>query len=137
MAGIRWNLSPSRLFEWLGDLRRRQVEAATLRVASRLSKDIEQWMKQNAPWTDQTGQARATLRAEVNYVTGRAAMVILQHGTEYGSLYLETIQGGKYAIIGPALDYWAPRIMDSLRIEIAASAWAADLEDPPSLTGGN
>jgi hypothetical protein len=126
MAGLRWDLRPSRLFEWLGDIRRRQVEAATLRVAERMSREIEAWMRQNAPWTDRTGQARRLLQAEVIDVTGRAALIVLQHGTDYGSLYLETMQGGRFAIIGPALDYWSPRIMRAVQIELAGGAWGVD-----------
>lgn len=120
MAGLRWDLRPSRLFEWLGDIRRRQVEAATLRVAERMSREIEAWMRQNAPWTDRTGDARRLLQAEVIDVTGRAAMIVLQHGVSYGQ-YLEMRPA--YQIIGPALDYWSPRIMRAVQIELAGGAW--------------
>ena len=118
MAGLKWDLRPARLFEWLGDVRRRQVEAATLRVAERNAALIEAYMKTNAPWQNRTGQARATLKAEVLDVTGRAAFILLTYGVDY-SLYLETMQGGRFAIIGPTLDVFAPRIMRDLQIELA------------------
>lgn len=117
MPGLRWDIRPARLFEWLGDIRRRQVERATQRVADRMANEIEAYMKFNAPWTDRTGQARATLRAEVLDVTGRAALVLLQHGVDYG-VFLEAMQGGRYAILGPTLDYYGPRIMRELQIEL-------------------
>lgn len=126
MAGIKWNFSPARLFEWLGDVRRRQIERGVMKVADRYSIEIEQWMKQNAPWQDRTGQARATLKAEVIDVTGRAAIILLQHGTDYGGLYLETMQAGRFAIISPALDYFAPRLMRDLQIELAGGSFVRD-----------
>lgn len=122
MAGLKWDFRPSRLFEWLGDIRRRQVEAATLSVANRMSREIEQYMKANAPWQDQTGQARATLKAEVLDVTGRAAFILLQHGVDYG-IFLEAMQGGRFAIIGPTLDVFGPRIMRELQIELAGGTF--------------
>ena len=126
MAGIRWNFSPARLFEWLGDVRRRQIERGVMKVAERNSIQIEIWMKANASWTNRTGQARSTLKAEVLEVTGRAAFILLQHGTDYGGLYLETMQSGRFAIIGPALDYFAPRLMRDLQIELAGGSFVRD-----------
>ena len=84
MAGISWDLRPSRLLEWLGDIRRRQVERGVQRVADRNAVLIEQWMRQNRPWTDRTGDARRLLQAEVLDVTGRAALIVLHHGVDYG-----------------------------------------------------
>lgn len=116
---IEWrNFTPWRLVEWLGEVRAAQVERQVRRVAERNAAQIEAWMKANAPWTDRTGQARATLRAEVLDVTGRAAVILLRHGVSYG-IYLETIQGGTYAIITPALDHFAPQIWRDIQIELA------------------
>ena len=123
MAGIKWDLRPSRLFEWLGDIRRRQVERGVMKVATRYAGEIETWMKANRKWTDRTGQARATLSAEVIDVTGRAALILLTHGVDYGALYLETMQGGRFAILGPALDHFAPRIMRDLQVELTSGTF--------------
>lgn len=119
MAGIRWNFSPARLFEWLGDVRRRQIEAGVRRVADRMAKEIEAHMRANAPWRDRTGNARRLLQAEVLDVTGRAALILLTHGVPYG-IYLEA-RG--YAIIGPTLDLYGPRIMQELQIELAGGTF--------------
>jgi hypothetical protein len=120
MAGLKWDLRPSRLFAWLGDIRRRQVEAATMRVATRMAREIEAYMRQNARWTDRTGDARRLLKAEVLDVTGRAAFILLQHGVEYG-VFLEMRPA--YAIIGPTLDVYGPRIMRELQIELAGGTF--------------
>lgn len=121
MAGIKWNLSPTRLFEWLGDIRRRQIEASVMRVAERQAILIEIWMKQNRKWTDRTGQARATLSAEVIDVTGRATIILLTHGVDYG-VFLE--MKPHLQIIGPTLDYWGPRLMRDMQIELAGGTWS-------------
>lgn len=58
-------------------------------------------MKQNAPWTDRTGNARATLQGEARHKT--AVHEIILHGGMPYQIYLETRFGGKYAIIGPTV----------------------------------
>lgn len=115
---IKWDIRPGRVIEWLAEVRAAQIERQVRRVAERNAKQIEAWMKSNAPWTDRTGQARATLRSEVLEVTGRGALILLRYGVEYG-VYLETVSGGSFAIIGPALDRWAPVIWRDLQIELA------------------
>lgn len=117
---IEWrNFTPWRLVEWLGEVRAAQVERQVTRVAERAANQIEQWMKANHVWQNRTGNAEAGLRAEIIDITGRAAVILLQHGVSYG-MYLETIQAGQYAIIGPALDHWAPIIWRDIQIELAA-----------------
>lgn len=120
MAGIRWNFSPARLFEWLGDMRRRQVERSVTKVATLYANEIEQWMKANRKWTDRTGEARATLKAEVIDVTGRAALILLTYGVDYG-VFLE--MKPQYQIISPALDHFGPRLMRDLQIELAGGTF--------------
>lgn len=122
MAGIRWNFSPARLFEWLGDVRRRQIERGVMRVADRMAKEIEAHMKATAPWNDRTGDARRLLQAEVIDVTGRAAMILLTHGVPYG-IHLEA---NGYAVIGPTLDLYGPRIIRELQIELTGGSWGID-----------
>lgn len=126
MAGIKWSLSPARLFEWLGDVRRRQIETGVKRVAERNAAKIEEWMRSNAVWQDISGDARRELKAEVLEVTGRAAFILLRHGTDYGGLYLETMQAGRFSIIGPALDHFAPLLMRDLQIELAGGSFVRD-----------
>lgn len=116
---IEWkNFTPGALVNWLAEVRAAQVERQVTRVAERNAKQIEAWMRANAPWTDRTGDARRELRAEVLDVTGGAAVILLRHGVDYG-VYLETIQSGRFAIITPALDHFAPMIWRDIQIELA------------------
>lgn len=116
---IEWKgFTPGRLVEWLGEARAAQVQRQVERSADRYSKKIEEWMRANAVWTDRTGDARRELRAEVLDITGKAVLILLRHGVDYGGLYLETMQAGRFAIITPALDVWAPIIWRDLQVEI-------------------
>jgi len=69
---------------------------------------VEVYMKANAPWEDRTGQARATVGTDVYDDDGEIVME-LHHGVSYGQ-WLELIQGGRFAIIGPTLEALGDRI---------------------------
>lgn len=56
-------------------------------------------MKERAPWTDRTGNARNGLAAR-SRVGDDEFSLILFHQVPYG-IYLETKNGGKYAVIMP------------------------------------
>jgi hypothetical protein len=85
------------------------IQAGAAALAARYAPEIEAWMKQNAIWTDRTGNARQTLSAEAAELSAGLIEITLSHGVEYG-IWLELAHGGSYAIIGPAIDYFAPRI---------------------------
>lgn len=70
--------------------------------------DITQWMKENAPWRDRTGRARASLHAVVTPALGAYIMSVMYGDGIYYRLYLEYAQGGRFAIVAPTVDYWAP-----------------------------
>jgi hypothetical protein len=62
---------------------------------------LETRMREDAPWEDQTGAARRGLTAETTQEDGVVTMT-LSHGVSYG-FWLEVIQNGKYAILGPTM----------------------------------
>src|SRR5262249_36617117 len=79
-------------------------------IAQAIAPEIESWMKENAPWTDRTGNLRASLYAEVlDLVT--QIVIIFDYGLDYGR-FLEYANQGRFAIIGPALDYWSVRVFE-------------------------
>lgn len=67
---------------------------------------IENYMKTNAPWRDQTGNARRGLVCETKYDRGDISL-LLKHSVHYG-VYLELAKSGMYAIISPTLSQFAP-----------------------------
>lgn len=72
------------------------IAAATEYQATR----SERWMKSNAKWNDQTGNARNSLSA-VAYHEGTTHRLVLSHGVPYG-IWLEVRFSGRYAVVMPA-----------------------------------
>lgn len=73
---------------------------------------IEDYMKLNAPWEDQSSNARQTLNVQVEETKNRTELV-LAHGMDYG-IYLELANTGVWAIINPSLDIFGPRVWNSV-----------------------
>lgn len=70
----------------------------------------QNWMRDNAKWTDRTGNARNGLVGEHQAIGKDVGVVTFAHSVPYG-IWLEVRFGGRYAIILPALEYWAPKLM--------------------------
>lgn len=97
---------------WEGDLTTKinqfgpQVKRGMVAAANWSAPQIESFMKQNARWTDRTGNARNGLRAKVQVSHNKVA-IVCYHSVPYG-VWLEVRWGGKYAIIQDALKYGTP-----------------------------
>jgi hypothetical protein len=91
----------------------KQAKEKTLRAAhitaQSMAPEVENYMKINAPWTDQTGNARNGLAARA-YRDKDEIGIVLYHQVTYG-IWLETRFGGKYAIIEPTIQAMSPKIM--------------------------
>lgn len=69
------------------------------------------YAKLAAPWTDQTGNARAGLHATSAVgINKNHWELIVAHSMTYG-IYLEVCNSGKYAIIMPTIQYIGPKIL--------------------------
>ena len=75
--------------------------------------EMEQYMKDNAPWKDRTGNARAYLNATVLMEENKMT-IRLSHGAEYG-VYLEYAHGAKYAILKPTAELYKDRIVNEIK----------------------
>lgn len=62
------------------------------------------YAKQNAPWTDDTGNARAGLFAKARPINGGESFELLLAGSVPYQIWLEVRWSGKYAIIMPTLN---------------------------------
>lgn len=70
--------------------------------------------KDNAPWTDRTGNARAGLHSGVSEgLRGDFFELYLAHTVFYG-IYLETRWNGKYQIIAPTILYTGAKIVERM-----------------------
>lgn len=101
---------------WEGDLGKNlragpdKVKRAAWAAASSMAPEVENYMKLNAPWTDQTTNARNGLAARA-YQDGDEIGIVLYHQVSYG-IFLETRFGGKNAIINPTIEAMSGRVMN-------------------------
>lgn len=73
---------------------------------------VQDYARKNAPWTDQTANARGGLFAEYSG-SGTYHEIRLYHTVPYG-IWLEVRWAGKYAIIAPTIKAERARIMEGL-----------------------
>lgn len=66
-------------------------------------------MRENAPWTDRTGNARNGLMAVHEKTPMVVHRLVLFHSMPYG-IWLEVRWSGRYAIIGPTMFDMAPDV---------------------------
>jgi hypothetical protein len=88
--------------------------------------EAETFMRNNAPWTDRTGNARAGLHAEVNFGPEQNfyAEMILAGSVPY-QIWLEVRFSGKYAILQPTCDFIGALLIQRLADSIAKMEAAA------------
>lgn len=111
--GFKWIVAPTDVFPQMANKYVQGVFQSGRHIAYERAEDMENWAKANAPWQDRTGDARERLHATVEE-TGPIGTIVLSHGVDYG-LWLEVANQGRFAVIAPAIDYWAPIVMRDLQ----------------------
>jgi hypothetical protein len=86
-----------------------RVDAAVDIVFDRYEAIAETYARTNAPWSDQTGNARAGLFAE-HESEPMVVHRLVVYGTMDYTYWLEVRWSGRYAIIGPTLVHIAPQM---------------------------
>ena len=104
-GGIEWKGNLVANLNQFGPKTKSRMVATAKFVAPQIQSD----MRSNAPWTDQTGNARNGLFTSVQVSTNNVA-IVLYHSVPYG-IWLELRWSGKYAIITPSLAKWGPKTM--------------------------
>jgi len=85
------------------DVYERKIYEALHKIALYFAPIVESQAKENAPWTDRTGNARQGLHGFVEDVSETIILLVLQHKMTYG-VFLELSNQGRYAIILPTLE---------------------------------
>lgn len=89
-----------------------RFEVAMAAYTAGFAKEVENYAKENAPWEDRSGDARAGLKAE-----GRQRLtsytIVLYHTVDYG-IWLEVRWDGRYAIIVPTIVHMGHELMDRM-----------------------
>jgi hypothetical protein len=76
------------------------------------AQEMQDYAQENAPWEDQTGDARAGLEAIVEEHPVRP-VIYLYHTVDYGK-WLEIRWNGLYAVIMPTIEDKGPGLMKAL-----------------------
>lgn len=88
-----------------------QIPGNMARALEELKDEMVAYMQSNAPWDDRTGNARAGLQGVVIKNSETSYSILLGHGSEiYYGVYLEFGLGGRYAIVMPTVEHFAPSI---------------------------
>lgn len=87
--------------------------------AGSVAREMEGYAKLNAPWTDRTGKARRTMAGFVQWDEGGDLLVGIAGHMPY-SPDLELRYGGRYAILVPTVDSYAPTILERVASAVAA-----------------
>lgn len=100
------------------DLRKFYLSVAyeMLITASHWCEEAEDFMKAQHPWQNRTGDAERGLYATIAGVEDDRLVIYLYHSVYYG-VYLETAERfhGKYAIINPTMQRFAPKLTRDLQ----------------------
>ncbi len=78
-------------------------------IGSAAALEMENFAKQNRPWTDRTGNARRTLQGVCDGSGGNCTVGV--EGNMPYSVFLELDYGGRYAILAPTVRHFAPEIL--------------------------
>jgi len=109
MTSVRWD--DRELITGLSGFTKRMDQAIKVAIQYHATQ-AEAYARQNAPWADQTSNARNGLFAKTNQ-RGRSYRIIVGHSVPYG-VWLEVRWSGRYAIIRPTIDREGPELMRTL-----------------------
>ncbi len=86
-----------------------RIDAAVSIAFDAREAKAESYARENAQWTDRTGNARNGLQAKHVAVPMVVHRLVVFHTMPYG-IFLEVRWSGKYAIIGPTIFNTAPEL---------------------------
>ena len=115
-SGFQWKVPPEQAFPQMYDAYAGNILRTVYSAAQATAPEAENWMKDNAPWTDRTGNARQTWSGEAFLGLWRV-WIVLAHGMGYG-IYLEKKNAGRFAIVAPAVDVFYTRLMQKIRAAV-------------------
>lgn len=110
--GPQLNIDMSPLLQGLPKLDQR-LDNGVAGVMEFYDSKAEEYMKNNATWTDRTGNARNGLRAQAGHEKGKRHWIDLWHSVPYG-IWLEVRFAGKYSIVIPTIVQYGPKVMGTL-----------------------
>lgn len=106
---VSWNIDPGAYFAAITRQRADDIEADIVAFVDGMTDEVAAWMRDNARWTDRTGEARQGLYADIEHVVRRSVHLLMSHGPtiEY-AVWLEWAHAGRFSILPDAVDNFAP-----------------------------
>jgi len=114
MATVVWTKTPEDALGELAEAYVLAIRAGLLTIANNRAPQIQEWMQHNHLWQNITGQAEASLAAEVFELSNDMLEIYMSQGVVWG-LWLEVANAGKYGILAPALDVWSQIIWQDIK----------------------
>ena len=90
-----------------------KADAAIWQYVQTAALSMQNYAKQNRPWTDRTGAARQRLTG-TGYAVPTGYQIRLAHGVNYG-IWLELAHEKRYAIIEPTIQAKGPDVIDGFK----------------------
>jgi hypothetical protein len=81
----------------------KKLKEALLLITSSVAMKMEEWMKNNAIWTDRTSNARQLLNGQAYWENEAELVLAACHGVDYG-VWLELAHERKYAVLEKAIE---------------------------------
>lgn len=113
---VEWMIDP--VAAWMPGYMRwaQDITEVVEDVVAARADEIAAWMQANHVWKNRTGLAEMRLFTAL-VRDGTRVMLIMGQGADVPySRFLERFtQGGRFSILRPALDYWAPILLEDVR----------------------
>jgi hypothetical protein len=114
--GFKWIVPPNEVFPQAYAKYTQAVFTSGRRVAEARAEQMLNFAKTSAPWTDRTGNARRGLNVEVGDSPGVIAQITLSHDPTLDyTLWLEIGHNGRFSVIAPTIDLYAPLFMRDMQ----------------------
>ncbi len=107
-GGFSFRFDPSQISRMLDNFEGKAQIAFDM-YAETAAEKMQNYAKQNRPWSDRTGQARQRLRGYTGHIAN-GKRIYIAHGVEYG-VFLEFANERKYAVLEQTVEVVGAEIM--------------------------
>lgn len=112
MITFQWIIPPDPAWAALAQGQIDAIERDLVALVDGYTSEVTAWLRAEARWKDDTGEARAGLYADMQHLVDESVTLVMSHGPAIPyAWYLETVSRGRFAILPDALDYFAPRLL--------------------------
>ncbi len=126
-ATIQWQRGKEPTSVWVPNTQRwsEALAQAVYDVVKAREDEVREWMKNNHVWKNRTHLAEEELDAVVRRELFTVVLYMFQGWLVYYSRFLEGatpsgyMQGGRFSVLRPAMDYWGAILLDDVRRKLS------------------